>query len=206
MLKIENASKKYGKKVVLNNITLSFEPGKIYALIGPNGCGKTMILKALAGYIKLDEGTVYQNGTEIQGDNKFIENAGIIIENPSFIPDDTLYENLQFITKFCNNKINLDKWIHFYELEEHKNKKYAELSLGTKQKMLLIQAFMDNPDIYLLDECINALDNLSVKKTIKYLLNERDKGKTIIMTSHIDTIIKKISDVKIFIEEGKVVN
>lgn len=207
MLKIVNAVKKYGNKTVIDDISLEFCEGKIYALVGPNGCGKTMVLKALSGYVKLTSGKVFQGDKEIIGMKNFIDRAGIIIESPKFIPDDTLYENLDFITKFCINKdIDLDYWIKFYELGEYRDKKYCELSLGTKQKMLLIQAFMDNPEVYILDECTNALDSKSVEKTMDFIQSERNAGKTIIMTSHINNFIESVVDEVIYIEEGKVVD
>ncbi len=208
MLRIENVSKKYGSNVVLDNINLEFNNGKIYGLIGANGSGKSMILKVLAGYVIPDTGKVYQDDESIIGCKKFIKNAGIIINNPKFLDDKTLIENLKFILEYCKNKdrINLERWIEFYKLEEFKNKKYKELSMGTKQKMLLIQAFMDKPAILLLDECTNALDRESVSKTIKYIKKQKERGKLIIMTSHIDGKLAEICDEIIEISEGRIVN
>ena len=147
MLEIINGYKKYKNLEVLNDINLKFEDGKMYAIIGANGSGKSLILKALSGYNKLTSGKVLQNGNEIRKNNNYIEDAGIIIENPVMVNEYTITENLEYLKKMSeNNKdIDLDKWYKYFEIEEYKEKRFSELSLGTKQKVALIQAFMHNP-------------------------------------------------------------
>lgn len=196
MLEIRNGLKKYNGKVILEDINLKFEDGKIYGIIGENGSGKTVIMKCLCGYTALNKGDVFQDNKKIRNKNNFIEDAGIVIENPKFMEDYTLYENLNIIKNLSDNKkeVDLDKWIKFYDLEKHKNKKYKALSLGTKQKMLLIQAFMTNPKILILDECFNGLDVVSADKTREYLKNYINKERLIILTSHIKTDIEILCD------------
>ena len=136
MLEIKNGFKKYGDKIVLQDINLKFEDGKMYGITGVNGSGKTLISKALTGYIKLTEGTVRQDGEIIRKNNNYIKDAGIIIENPVLVNEYTLEENLQYLKKMSKNKekIDLEKWYKFFGIEEYKNTLFSKLSLGQNKK------------------------------------------------------------------------
>ena len=206
MLEIINGYKKYKNLEVLNDINLKFEDGKMYAIIGANGSGKSLILKALSGYNKLTSGKVLQNGNEIRKNNNYIENAGIIIENPVMVNEYTINENLEYLKKMSENSkdIDLDKWYKYFEIEEYKEKRFSELSLGTKQKVALIQAFMHNPKNILLDEPFNALDKKAVIKVKQLLLEEKKKGKLIVIVTHINDEILEECDEVIEMENGKV--
>ena len=206
MLEIINGYKKYKNLEVLSDINLKFEDGKMYAIIGANGSGKSLILKALSGYNKLTSGKVLQNGKEIRKNNNYIENAGIIIENPVMVNEYTITENLEYLKKMSENSkdIDLDKWYKYFEIEEYKEKRFSELSLGTKQKVALIQAFMHNPQNILLDEPFNALDKKAVIKVKELLIEEKKKGKLIIIVTHINDEILEECDEVIELENGKV--
>ena len=206
MLEIINGYKKYKNLEVLSDINLKFEDGKMYAIIGANGSGKSLILKALSGYNKLTSGKVLQNGNEIRKNNNYIEDAGIIIENPVMVNEYTITENLEYLKKMSENSkdIDLDKWYKYFEIEEYKEKRFSELSLGTKQKVPLIQAFMHNPKNILLDEPFNALDKKAVIKVKQLLLEEKKKGKLIVIVTHINDEILEECDEVIEMENGKV--
>ena len=206
MLEIINGYKKYKNLEVLNDINLKFENGKMYAIIGANGSGKSLILKALSGYNKLTSGKVLQNGNEIRKNNNYIEDAGIIIENPVMVNEYTITENLEYLKKMSKNtkEIDLEKWYKYFEIEEYKDKRFSELSLGTKQKVALIQAFMHNPKNILLDEPFNALDKKAVIKVKELLLEEKKKGKLIVIVTHINDEILEECDEVIEMENGKV--
>ena len=206
MLEIINGYKKYKNLEVLSDINLKFEDGKMYAIRGANGSGKSLILKALSGYNKLTSGKVLQNGKEIRKNNNYIENAGIIIENPVMVNEYTINENLEYLKKMSENSkdIDLDKWYKYFEIEEYKEKRFSELSLGTKQKVALIQAFMHNPKNILLDEPFNALDKKAVVKVKELLLEEKKKGKLIVIVTHINDEILEECDEVIELENGKV--
>ena len=206
MLEIINGYKKYKNLEVLSDINLKFEDGKMYAIIGANGSGKSLILKALSGYNKLTSGKVLQDGNEIRKNNNYIENAGIIIENPVMVNEYTINENLEYLKKMSENSkdIDLDKWYKYFEIEEYKEKRFSELSLGTKQKVALIQAFMHNPQNILLDEPFNALDKKAVIKVKELLIEEKKKGKLIIIVTHINDEILEECDEVIELENGKV--
>ena len=206
MLEIINGYKKYKNLEVLNDINLKFEDGKMYAIIGANGSGKSLILKALSGYNKLTSGKVLQNGNEIRKNNNYIEDVGIIIENPVMVNEYTITENLEYLKKMSENSkdIDLEKWYKYFEIEEYKEKRFSELSLGTKQKVALIQAFMHNPKNILLDEPFNALDKKAVIKVKQLLLEEKKKGKLIVIVTHINDEILEECDEVIEMENGKV--
>ena len=206
MLEIINGYKKYKSLEVLSDINLKFEDGKMYAIIGANGSGKSLILKALSGYNKLTSGKVLQDGNEIRKNNNYIEDAGIIIENPVMVNEYTINENLEYLKKMSENSkdIDLDKWYKYFEIEEYKEKRFSELSLGTKQKVALIQAFMHNPQNILLDEPFNALDKKAVIKVKELLIEEKKKGKLIIIVTHINDEILEECDEVIELENGKV--
>ena len=206
MLEIINGYKKYKNLEVLSDINLKFEDGKMYAIIGANGSGKSLILKALSGYNKLTSGKVLQNGNEIRKNNNYIEDAGIIIENPVMVNEYTITENLEYLKKMSENSkdIDLDKWYKYFEIEEYKEKRFSELSLGTKQKVALIQAFMHNPKNILLDEPFNALDKKAVIKVKELLIEEKKKGKLIIIVTHINDEILEECDEVIELENGKI--
>lgn len=208
MLKIVNGYKEYRRNMVLEAINLTFSEGHIYGLVGVNGSGKTLILKALCGYITLDRGAVYQDDTKIREKNNYIKDAGIIIESVSLLPHLTLSENMVLLQKIdsriTSGKIN--EWLEFYDIKKFEYTKYKHLSLGTKQKLALIQAFVHNPSVLILDEPMNALDKQSVDKTVKYLLEQKNNGVLIVMTSHISNNIKNLCDVVFHIEEGKIVS
>ena len=206
MLEIINGYKKYKNLEVLNDINLKFEDGKMYAIIGANGSGKSLILKDLSGYNKLTSGKVLQDGNEIRKNNNYIEDAGIIIENPVMVNEYTINENLEYLKKMSENskEIDLEKWYKYFEIEEYKEKRFSELSLGTKQKVALIQAFMHNPKNILLDEPFNALDKKAVLKVKDLLIKEKQKGKLIIIVTHINDEILEECDEVIELENGKI--
>ena len=206
MLEIINGYKKYKSLEVLSDINLKFEDGKMYAIIGANGSGKSLILKALSGYNKLTSGKVLQDENEIRKNNNYIEDAGIIIENPVMVNEYTITENLEYLKKMSENskEIDLEKWYKYFEIEEYKEKRFSELSLGTKQKVALIQAFMHNPKNILLDEPFNALDKKAVVKVKELLLEEKKKGKLIVIVTHINDEILEECDEVIEMENGKV--
>ncbi len=208
MIEIHNGLKKYGTKIVLKDINYKFEDGKMYGITGANGSGKTLILKSLAGYIKYTSGQVLQKGKEIRKNNNYIEDAGIVIENPVLVNDFTIQENLEYLRKMSNqpNSIDLDYWYKFFGIEEYKHEKFKNLSLGTKHKVGLIQAFMHQPSTYILDEPFNALDKDTVAKVQKFLIRQRDAGKLVIFITHINDNILNSCDAVIEISEGKILH
>lgn len=205
MLEIQNGSIIKGNGVLLDEISLKFENQRVYGLVGINGSGKTMILKAITGFHRLTKGLVYQNGTIIGPGNRTISKTGLVLGDQEFISYFTLKENLTLIKKICPNAktIDLEYWIKLFQIEKYQDISYKDLSLGTKKKMVIIQAFMDNPDILILDEPMNALDEKSVAITKMLIKKQKEKG-LVIMTSHYKNDIEDLCDTIIHVQEGKI--
>ena len=204
IIEITNLNLTIKKTEILKKINISFEKGKIHGLIGRNGSGKTMLMKCICGFIKPTEGEIIVNGKRIRKDCDFPDSVGIIIETPGFIPYYSGYKNLKLLAdlnkkiskeqiKSAMNQVGLDP-----DLKLHV-KKY---SLGMRQRLGLAQAIMENPDILILDEPMNGLDNDGVNDMRKYLLNLKEQGKTIIIASHSTEDIEILCDTVCEMDKG----
>lgn len=198
MLKADKITKVLKGNEVLSNISYTFENGKIYLLTGHNGCGKTMLLRALCGLITPDSG-------EIICDKKC--NFGVVIETPKFMENETGYFNLCYLASIRNiiNKDTIKENIKLFDLDNVKNKKVKTYSLGMKQRLGLCQAVMEDPDIILLDEPFNAIDEENLNRIYEILNGFRDKNKIIIIASHgIVDRNELMIDETIVMEKGKI--
>lgn len=188
MIKIENLSKTIDKKVILKDITMSFEKGKIYGIVGRNGCGKTMLLRAICGLIAPTGGTI-----EKAPNLTF----GALIESPGFMFEQSGLFNLQYLASL-NKKIGTSEILSLlkeFGLYEARNKSVKKYSLGMQQKLGIIQAIMESPDVIVLDEPFNALDDNSLEFVKQKLVNIKEAGNaTIIIASHDITIIEELCD------------
>lgn len=198
MLKADKITKVLRGNEVLSNISYTFENGKIYLLTGHNGCGKTMLLRALCGLITPDSG-------EIICDKKC--NFGVVIETPKFMENETGYFNLCYLASIRNiiNKDTIKENIKLFDLDNVKNKKVKTYSLGMKQRLGLCQAVMEDPDIILLDEPFNAIDEENLNRIYEILNGFRGKNKIIIIASHgIVDRNKLMIDETIVMDKGKI--
>lgn len=203
MIVLENISKKFGDNIVLNNINLTLNSGKIYGFQGSNGSGKTILFKIICGFAAPSKGKVFVNNKQIGKDLDFPENCGVIIETPGFIERFSGYKNLKLLSSI-NNLID-DKRIielmQLFDLDYKSNKKVKNYSLGMKQKLGLIQAIMEYPKILILDEPMNALDEKTVEKTRKLLKSIKDDC-IILISSHNKEDIIELCDEIFFINNG----
>ena len=205
-IKIENYTKKIKKNIVLDCINLNLEKNKIYGFVGINGSGKTMLFRAISGLIKPTSGTVFVDNIEINNGNH-PENLGLLIENADFWNELSAFENLNVLNYMSKNKLTKEEILLFIDefgLDSKSEKPYSAFSLGMKQKLRLIQAFMNNPDLIILDEPTNALDEKSILNLRKRILKEKSNGKTILIASHSKEEIQELCDEIIFIESGKI--
>ena len=206
-IKIENFTKEIKGVRILEDITVEFESGKIYGLVGKNGSGKTMLLRAVSGLIRPTKGSVIVDGKYLHKDISFPQDMGIIIEKPDLLNYLTGFENLSFLAKI-NNKISKDEienWMKKFSLDPKSKQVLKKYSLGMKQKIGIIQAIMEDQQLLVLDEPFNALDQDTVEMLRVLLKEYKDDGKLIIITSHHSEDIDVLCDEIIFIEEGKLI-
>lgn len=205
---INNATKKYGNVNVVKHVNLTFEKGKIHGIIGRNGSGKTVLLKAICGLITLTEGEINIFGKVIGTDIDIIENAGVIIESPGFLSNYNAFKNLKFLS-MINKKIEngaIYDALNIVGLEPKCKKKVGKFSLGMKQRLGIAQAIMEDPAILILDEPMNGLDNHGVAEIRDLLLSLKKQGKTIIITSHNKEDIEILCDTVVEMDLGSIIN
>lgn len=186
MIEVQNVTKQFKGVTVLNQINVSFEAGKIHGLVGRNGSGKTVLIKTIGGLIHPDKGKVIVGGAAIGKDVDFPQSLGAIIEAPGFLPSMSAYGNLAYLASLRNqiDKETIRNAISFVGLNPDEKKPVGKYSLGMKQRLGLAQAIMEDPDVLLLDEPMNGLDNSGVKEMRNYLLQLKERGKTILLVSH----------------------
>lgn len=208
MIKIVNVTKKFGENKVLDDVNLIFKPGKIYGIQGKNGSGKTMLMRAISGLLSLNEGEVEVFGEVIGVDRDFPKSAGILIEHPGLLPEISGFENLKTVMSI--NKIVSDeeikKAMSNFDLDPNSNLKVKKYSLGMKQKVGILMAILERPQVVILDEPTNGLDEASVEKFKDMILNLKDDSRVIIVASHDREGLEEISDEIIKMELGRVIS
>lgn len=206
-IEIVDMSKKIKGNVVLQDINMKLVSGNIYGFRGQNGCGKTMLMRCICGLIIPTSGKVVINGEELHKDIKIPKSIGALIENPSFLPQYTGFKNLKMLASLTGN-IKDDEIILALErvgLDPDDKRSYKKYSLGMKQKLGIANAIMGEPDIIVLDEPINALDEESVENVKKVLLELQEKDKLIVIACHDREELEYLSNVIYEIRSGRVV-
>ncbi len=186
IIAINSATLKIKKEMILNNVSITFENGKIHGLIGRNGSGKTMLMKCICGFIKLTDGEIIVNEKIIGKDCDFPSDIGIIIETPGFIPYYSGYKNLKLLAGL-NNIISNDVIVETMKLtglDPYLKRHVRKYSLGMRQRLGLAQAIMENPAILILDEPMNGLDKDGVEDMRNLFIRLREEGKTLLIASH----------------------
>ena len=205
IIKVDKVIKKFGSDIALDNVSIEFERGKIYGIVGRNGSGKTVLFKTIIGFLKPTSGRVIEGGKEIGRDTDFADNIGIIIETPGFLSSYSGYKNLEYLASIKNiiGKKEIEKSMERVGLEPNSKKKVGKYSLGMCQRLGIAQAIMENPDILILDEPMNGLDNQGVEDVREILLNLKDEGKSIILASHNKEDIEALCDEVYEMDHGK---
>lgn len=186
VIKVEHASKSFGKQQVLQDVSVSFMQGEISGIVGHNGSGKTVLFKAICGLLYLDEGSIYIRDKQMHKDINLITDAGVIIEEPAILGNASGYRNLDYLYRI-RNKRNTE---HLYQvmqkvgLEPKSKKKVKNYSMGMRQRLAIAQAIMEDQKILILDEPMNGLDKSGVGDMRKLFLDLKQQGKTIVLASH----------------------
>ena len=207
MLEIENLTKTFGTQTVISDISMTLVSGKIYGLVGRNGSGKTMLMKMILGFVSPSSGSIKIEGKVLGKDISMPDRIGAIIENPGFLPEYSGFKNLKFLAmihhKISNEEIR--DAMRIVGLDPDSKKHVGKYSLGMRQRLGIAQAIMEDPDILLLDEPLNGLDNEGVEEIRKVLLSLKEKGKLIILASHSKEDIQILCDTVFRMDHGKII-
>lgn len=204
MITVSDLNLTIKNQVILNNISVDFENGKIHGLIGRNGSGKTMLMKCICGFVRPTSGSVTVEGKQIGKDCDFPDSVGIIIETPGFIPNYSGFRNLKMLADL-NRRIGKDeirKTMEAVGLDPDLKRPVRKYSLGMRQRLGLAQAIMEDPDLLILDEPMNGLDKDGVTDMRKYLLDLKSKGKTIMIASHSAEDVEVLCDTVCEMDKG----
>jgi len=203
---VKSATKYIKKALILDDVNIQLTGGKIYGLKGPNGSGKTMLMRLLSGLIRPTSGEVWIDGKKLGKDMDFPESVGLLIENPAFLPNYTGYENLELLAQI-RGKIGAEEICQSLlevGLEPDDPRRYRKYSLGMKQRLGIAAAIMEKPDLLIVDEPTNALDDSGVEQICTILRRERERGALVVIACHDSLLLETLSDEIYKIYEGKV--
>lgn len=205
-VELKNVSKRLNDVTVLEDISLTLESGTIHGLKGKNGCGKTMLMRMMAGLIYPTSGTVSIDGEILHKDIATPRSIGILIENPAFLPGYTGQRNLELLAGLTGkaDRTQIAKTMSRVGLDPNDKRTYRKYSLGMKQRLGIACALMECPDLILLDEPINAIDEKGVPKIWEALQEEKQRGALIVLACHDTEELTSLADQIITIEEGKI--
>mgnify|MGYP001749878825 FL=1 len=204
MIEVKNLTKEFKETKALDNVSLKFPTGEIHGLIGRNGSGKTVLLKILCGFMAPTSGEVLFDGKPVPP-GALRESMGIIIESPGFIGSKSGFVNLWYLASLRRKitKEQVRRTMETVGLDPMSKKAVRKYSMGMRQRLGIAQAIMEDPEVILLDEPMNGLDNQGVEDIRKVLLSLRDKGKTILLASHSKEDIAILCDTVTEMEAGK---
>ena len=206
IIKINNLTKDYGNKKGIFNVNISIKKGEVFGFLGPNGAGKTTTIRNLMGFIRPDSGTCSILGMDcFKESEKIKEKLGYLAGEIAFFVFFSGIKLLNFLAdmKGIKDKRKMNELIERFELDPRG--KVKKMSKGMKQKIGIISAFMSDAEVFILDEPTSGLDPLMQNRFVDLVLEEKKKGKTILMSSHIFEEIEKTCDRTAIIRNGKIV-
>lgn len=195
-LEVKHISKQIGMDEVLKDITISMEKGKVYGVQGKNGCGKSMLMRVICGLVIPTHGSVTIDGEQLGKELSFPRSLGMMIEKPGFLGSYTGLQNLEMLATIRSNmkKKEIEDVLARVGLEDVMHKKYRKYSLGMKQKLGIAAALMEKPDILILDEPANALDEKSEERLWNIVKEEKERGALVIVSCHTAEVLESVSD------------
>lgn len=193
---IDKLTKSFKGKTVLEDVNMQLQEGGIYGIVGDNGSGKTVLLKLICGFMKPDSGTVTVNGKVIGKDADFPENTGIIIRAPGFLPNYSGMKNLEYLASIRGKigKEQIESAMKTVGLDPSSKLRVGKYSLGMKQRLGIAQAIMEDQQLLILDEPMNALDKDAAEEMRKLFLSFKASGKTMLIVSHNEGDISTLCD------------
>lgn len=209
-IEVKNLCKTINKNMVLDNINLHMVSGQVYGFQGINGSGKTMLMRVLIGLIHPTSGTILIDQKELGKDMDFPKSIGFLLENPTFLDMYSGPDNLRLLAGVDNNisadMINkeIDSLIEEVGLKSARNKKYKKYSLGMKQRLGIAAAVLGNPDIVVLDEPTNALDDDGKDMVKRIVKMQKERGALVIISCHEMQTLEELSDEIVRLKEGRI--
>ena len=206
MVKVEGLSKEFRGEMILQDVNITLERGKIYGLVGMNGSGKTVFMKCLCGFLKPTTGKVTVDGKEGGKEIDFPQDLGLMIETPGFIPYMSGKSNLKNLALIRNQIGNyeIEEAMRFVGLDPNLKKHVSKYSLGMRQRLGIAQAIMEKPRLLILDEPFNGLDVQGVKDIRELLMSLQKQGVTILLASHYDEDIRTLCEEVYLVREHRI--
>ena len=204
MIDITGLNKSFGKNLVLRDINVSIQGPGILALLGPNGSGKTTFLKCFLGMVIPDKGAILFEGKSTLKQYEYRKDISYLSQIARFPENLTARELIDLMKELKSGKTRESRFIEMFNLEKELDKKMGNLSGGTRQKVNILLALMHDDPLLILDEPSTGLDPLSLRELKKFILEERDRGKLIIITTHILSLAEQLANDILFLLEGKI--
>lgn len=204
MIKIDNIHKKFGKNKVLKGVDLEIPENGIFAILGPNGSGKTTLIKSILGMVVPDQGKIFIDGKQTHQNGLYRKNIDYLPQIANFPGNLGVKELIKMIKDLRGVNADSDHLIKLFQLEPFLDKKLSNLSGGTKQKVNIVLTFMFDSRLVILDEPTTGLDPIALLHLKELIEQEKKKGKTVLVTSHIMSFVEEVSDEIVFILEGKI--
>lgn len=205
VIRIENVSKSFNSNELFVDVSLEIEKGSAIGIVGPNGCGKSVLYKMICGFETPDQGRILVRGKEVGKDFDFPPDLGVIINEPAFLDSETGMNNLMYLAQI-NNKVTKDEILRItnkLDITRDLDKKVKDYSLGMKKKLAIVQAVMEGQDILIFDEPFNALDHRMVHEVKELFAELKSEGKTILLTSHYQDDVKELCDKIYYVDSCK---
>lgn len=204
MINIKNLHKKFGKLTVLDGLDLEIDKGGIFAVLGPNGSGKTTLIKCLLGMVIPNKGEILLDGKSVLKKWDYRNNLNYLPQIANFPANLTVIELIKMVKNLRPKQANEQELIKLFGLQNFLNKKLGNLSGGTKQKVNLVLVFMFDSELIILDEPTTGLDPIALIHLKDLIKKEKEKGKTILITTHIMSFVDEIADEIVFLLDGKI--
>lgn len=206
-IEVNGISKRYGRHLVLDAVSLRLEQGQIHGFVGRNGSGKTQLFKCICGYVRPETGEVRVKSQRIGKDLPYPQSLGLILEQPGFLPQYTGRSNLALLMGLSGrvDRTRIDRALQAVGLFEAARKRVRSYSLGMRQRLGIAQAIMEEPELLILDEPFNGLDENGVRDIRDLLLNLKSQGRTILLASHNPEDIAALCDTVHRLAAGKLI-
>lgn len=206
-IKISHVSKTIKNNPVIKDISMELQSGAVYGFKGINGSGKTMLMRLISGLIRPTQGEISMNGKILGKDISFPNSIGVFLENPAFLDAYSGFNNLKLLAsiKSVESDDDIRNTLLRVGLDPDSNKKYKKYSLGMKQRLGIAAAIMEKPEIVILDEPTNSLDEDGVDLVKHIVRNEKERGALVVVSCHDEGILKGMSDEMFLLEQGRLI-